>query len=822
LSDLPTGTVTFLFTDIEGSTRLLEEHGSRYVDLLEDHRRVIRDACTRHGGVEVDTQGDAFFVAFGRAADALATAEEAQRNLELPVRMGIHTGEPQLVNGGYVGIDVHRGARICAAGHGGQVVVSETTQRLLHGVMLRDLGEHRLKDLGEPLCLYQLGEEAFPPLRSLRRTNLPVPATPFLGRDRELADVVELVRRDDVRLLTLAGAGGTGKTRLALQAAAEVAERFPDGIWWVPLAPLRDPQAILPAVARTLELQAVEGTPLAATISAALRAGKTLLLLDNLEQLLPLGVEEVAALLSESGPVVLVTSRERLQLAAEQVYPVPTLGRRDAVELFEARARTLDPAFEVTAAVDDLCERLDDLPLAIELAAARTPLFTPEQLLDRLSKRLDLLKSGRGVEPRQQTLRATIEWSYALLAGEERRVFRGLSVFAGGCTFEAAEEVCGADPDTLQSLLDKSLVRRRQTEAEPRYWMLQTILEYGFEQLCREHEDYDVRRRHAEWVARLADGFADAMAKRAHHVDFERLDPEYANIDAALAFAAAHDVDLLAAIAGQTILWFTSRGRHADIDRWVRPALERDLGPRSRARALTAALSVALSRTDTDEMELFGTELRRLAQTLQDQRLECAATYALGAAAFERGEIEPGRALFENTIAQAREASPARVAGYLGTLGWRLRGAGLLEEARPLLDEAVGLARRQDAQSLALALAQRANLALDETEFSYALELYREALTTARQRKERRVTAICLNGISAALAGLGRAEDAVCLAHAGDRLGQEMTLWSEGENDVDDWARELRRQVGDDRYVALASEGRALSEEAAIEHALRA
>src|SRR5438874_3447227 len=321
-SHLPSGTVTFLFTDIEGSTRLLHELGGSYADALAEHRRVLREAFARHGGVEVDTQGDAFFVAFARASDALAAASESQDALStgpIRVRMGVHTGEPIATDEGYVGIDVHRAARIAAAGHGGQVLVSQSTRDLCGGDGLRDLGEHRLKDLGAPERLYQVGASDFPPLKTLYQTNLPIPATPFLGRERELQEVQALISRPDVRLLTFSGPGGTGKTRLALQAAAEVAERFPDGIYWVPLASLRDPSLVLDVAARAL----------GATDGLAERiADKSLLLLfDNFEHLIE-AAPELSNVLGACPNDDRVVARPARRRRATAVCPACRLPRR--------------------------------------------------------------------------------------------------------------------------------------------------------------------------------------------------------------------------------------------------------------------------------------------------------------------------------------------------------------------------------------------------------------------------------------------------------------------------------------------------------------
>src|SRR5213593_4463932 len=452
---LPSATVTFLFTDVEGSTRLLHELGAeQYAQALAEHRRVLREAFAAHGGVEVDTQGDAIFVAFPTAPGALAAAADALTGLDagpIRVRMGVHTGTPHVSEEGYVGVDVHRAARIAAAGHGGQVLISASTAALLGTEGLLDLGEHRLKDLSAPERIYQLGDEDFPPLKSLYRTNLPIPATPFLGREHELAEVSGLL--EDARLLTLTGPGGTGKTRLGLQAAAEAAERYPDGIFWVPLAPLRDSELVLVTAAQALG--AKDGL-------AEHLADKLLLLFDNFEH-----VMEAARGLSEllaSCPNVhlLVTSRELLRVPGEQAYPVPPLEPEDGTELFLVRARAARPSFVASHAVPELCARLENLPLALELAAARVRVLSPEQLVERLSQRLDLLKAGRGVDPRQQTLRATIEWSHELLDEDEQRLFARLAVFVGGCTLETAEAVCDADLDTVQSLVDKSLVRVRE------------------------------------------------------------------------------------------------------------------------------------------------------------------------------------------------------------------------------------------------------------------------------------------------------------------------------------------------------------------------
>ena len=399
----------------------------------------------RHGGVEVDTQGDSFFVAFPSASGALTAAAAAQRALAdsvLQARIGVHTGEPQLTDEGYVGLDVHRAARICAAGHGGQILLSQATRELVD-VEVLDLGSHRLKDLGEPVRLFQLGAGDFPPLRSLNRTNLPVQPTPFLGREAELEAVLALLR-DGTRLLTLTGPGGTGKTRLAVQAAAELAHDFPDGVVLVPLAPVRDPELVLPTIEQTIGAS----DPL----SEYLRNRSTLLVLDNFEQVAEAAVTLADVLAASPGTRLLVTSRAPLHLEGEQEFPVPPLPDPHAVQLFVDRARSVRPDFRPSRAVLEICRRLDNLPLAIELAAARVRVLETESIVDRLDRRLHLLTGGARDRPeRQQTLRAAIEWSYDLLESVERDAFALLAVFCGGWTAEAAEHSCNISLDLLES-----------------------------------------------------------------------------------------------------------------------------------------------------------------------------------------------------------------------------------------------------------------------------------------------------------------------------------------------------------------------------------
>jgi predicted ATPase/class 3 adenylate cyclase len=683
--ELPTGTVTFVFTDVEGSTRLLQQMGADvYAVALAEHRRALREAFVRHDGVEVDTQGDSFFIAFSTAPAALAAAAEAQLRLAdgpIRVRMGIHTGTPRVGEEGYVGPDVHRAARIAAAGHGGQILVSSSTAPLVDSDSLRDLGEHRLKDLAAPERIYQLGGEAFSPLRSLQQTNLPIPATPFLGRRRELDEVTTLLASGDARLLTLTGPAGAGKTRLALQAAAEASDHYPDGVFWAPLAALRDSKLVLDVAAQALE--AIGG------LGDRIADRRLLLVLDNFEHLID-AAGDLAGLLSACPNLhLLVTSRELLRLPGEQAYPVPPLEPQDATELFTARARAADPRFEPGPILEQLCSRLDNLALALELAAARVPVLSPEQLLARLSKRLDLLKAGRGVDPRQQTLRATIEWSYDLLDEEERLLFERLSVFRGGCTLDAAEEICEADVDTLQSLIEKSLVRR----GGERFWMLETIREYAAERLERHGEGVALADRHADHFIALA----EAAARRAPDDDVEqgpRLYPELDNFRCALTWLVASgdmERELRLVTGAFWSLWTQASLR--ELHGWLASALERaaDADAYLRADALGAAALAATNRGEAEVARAYARESLALARQWEDKR---QIEWALRVLSFDEPDLDERRRLLQECERLLRDLGNDAGLGWVTLLrGMTFVDEGSFDAAQETLEQAAALFR---------------------------------------------------------------------------------------------------------------------------------
>jgi predicted ATPase/class 3 adenylate cyclase len=852
--ELPTGTVTFLFTDIEGSTRLLRELGDRYADALAEHRRALRDAFARHNGVEVDTQGDAFFVAFERADDALAAAEEAQRALEVGlvrIRIGIHSGEPAVTKEGYVGLDVHRAARICSTAHGGQTVMSANTHALLdQEVELRDLGLHRLKDLAEPVRLYQLGDGDFPPLRSLNATNLPAQPTPLVGRERELADLLVLVR--DSRMVTLTGAGGSGKTRLALQAAAELVDDFPDGVFWASLATVADPKLVLSTIEQTLGAK----VPLSEHVDEK----RILLLLDNLEQVIDCAPSLSEVLSACPNLHLLVTSREPLRIGGERDYAVEPLPEKDAVTLFRERAVRAEPL----EAVREICRRLDGLPLAIELAAARTRLLRPDQLLERLQRALPILTRGRRDAPeRQRTLRATIEWSYDLLDAAEQRLFRGLSVFAGSFGLEAAERVCDADLETLESLLEKNLVRRW---ASGRLGMLETIREFAAERLEQEGEAATLARRHADFFLREAEAWAPQLSSPEQHDAMAGLSAENENLLVALDWCirtgAAEEAFRL--IGSLDFFWLVSGGASAarSLAQRVLP-LEGATSVANRARGMLA-LGRLLQPVDPDQaltlteqsQELYETlgdhegafrclfarvflemegdrferagelahEARERSVELGDRASEGLAANVLGILARRRGDLEAAEGLYEVAVGCARETGIASlISGVMTNLAWARWSRGKTHQARTEAEEALKLARAvphkahiaSTLELLAWLDAQCGDYARAASRFSDGLRLHREVEDPA-------CAADCLEGLGvvAALRPLDRALGARLLGAAGADPDHHRHLDPPPEQLVqlvDDALEACRASLGGEAFASQLEAGSNLSLDAASE-----
>ncbi len=839
MPDLPRGTVTFLFTDIEGSTRLLHELGpERYGDALAEHRVVLRKAFARHGGVEVDTQGDAFFVAFPTAPGALAAAREAQEELALPVRMGLHTGTPLLTEEDYIGADIHRAARIAAAGHGRQVLVSAATAALVDTGGLRDLGEHRLKDLSAPERIYQAGEGVYPRLKTLYQTNLPVQPNALVGRQRELVEVSELLRAGT--LVTLTGPGGSGKTRLALQAASELADEFPDGVWFVSLAAVADPALVESTVAQVLGARD--------DLNEFVREKKLLLLLDNLEQLLPEAAPVVASLEAR----VLATSRERLNVSREQEYPVPTLPSTEAVALFTQRARQLKPDFDPDTHVTEIARRMDGLPLALELAAARVKVLTPEQILARLGKSLDLLTSGAlDVPERQRTLRATIEWSYELLDEAERHLFVLLAVFAGSFDLDAAEAVACADLDTLSSLVDKSLLRQ---SADGRFFMLETIREYALQRLERSAEARALRASHAAFFIAVAVAAEQGLRTSEHVAWLARLDAERDNLRAGMEtlLGDGGGNDLLRLTSSMWRFWearSASEGRQ-----WLEAALAgTGRSPELRGRAahglgrltyfqgdydeaiehLQAAVDHAREAQDLETLILSLGKLswvyqergaKAEARALAQEQLQLADRVGnpwARAEAFNDvgltylGEGARAQALLEESLALRRELGDEQNVGdSLNNLGWSALLRGAYPEARRYLEESLDIARRlEDDFHTALALGNLGLVALFEGRYADAVELLTENVRLCADRADRRIGAESLRALAGALAGLGEAAAAVQLAATADQLFDSMgiELWPTIEERVAPFLTQAESSLNAAKIEALKNDGRALT-----------
>lgn len=817
--DLPAGTVTFLFSDVEGSTKLLHDLGTEaYAEALSEHRHVIREALRAGGGVEVDTQGDAFFAAFPTAPAAVATARHITGALAggpIKVRIGLHTGTPLVTEEGYVGGDVHRAARIAAAGHGGQVLVSASTAQLVE-VELVDLGEHRFKDLAAPERIYQLAFGEFPALKSLYRTNLPVPATSFLGRDHELAEVLGLITGPEARVITLTGPGGTGKTRLGLQAAAESSDSFPDGTWWVPLASLRDPRLVLEAAAQAVGAE--HG------LAEFIAARRMLLLFDNFEQVIDAALDLAGVVAACPNLKVLVTSRERLRVRGEQTYPVPPLAATDGAELFTARARAVDPLFTPSEAVGDLCLRLEELPLAIELAAARTALFSPEQLLDRLSQRLDLLKGDRDLETRQRTLRGAISWSYDLLADEERGLFARLSVFAGSCTLETAEVVARADPDTLQSLLDKSLLRRRDSELGPRYWMLETIREYAAEQLEASGEAEAIERRHAEHFLSLAEE-AHPHLRVSPKAWLDRLEVEHDNIRAALdRLETSGETQAALQLAGAMSRFWYLRGHLAEGRRVLDRLLRGDGQPTTaRARALNGAAMLAGNGDDLAMARTWSEEGLALHRSLGDQWGAAYSVYMLGFIATEESDWAGARPLFEESLRTFRELGDAHYT-MLATdgLAWIHRELGDQEQSRALHEDVLRQARSQsDEEVVALQLFQLATLAFDDGRVQDGFEMLKESLRINRDQNTPAGIVECLSISARFLVAGGRAELAARLLSRAEALRAEIggiSTWVTEMNEQT--GAKIRGRLGEAAFAKAWEEGLALALDEAVALAL--
>jgi predicted ATPase/class 3 adenylate cyclase/Tfp pilus assembly protein PilF len=780
MRELPEGTVTILFTDIEGSTRLLLQSSDGFTALLEAHRELLRRAFQRHGGIEVDTQGDAFLVVFRRAPQALLAAAEAQQrladhpwpeNTSVRVRMGIHTGAPVRTQEGYAGLALHQGARIMSAGHGGQVLFSQATADLVRGdlptgMVVRDLGVHRLKDLPEPEHLYQLEIDGlpreFPSLRTLgdRGNNLPTPATRLIGREELVQRVVGFLRRDDIRLATLTGPGGCGKSRLAIQAASELLPDCPDGVSWVALASISTPGLVVSAIASALGVREGHGESLEASLAKYLGTRRRLLLLDNFEQILGAAPLITNLLAVCPGLKVLVTSRAALRLTGEQEILVPPLELPDlardeplerllhspAVTLFVERARSANPDFSVTvdAARDvaRICTQLDGLPLGIELAAARTKLLSPHALLGRMAQRLGVLTGGaRDLPVRHQSLRDTIAWSYDLLSLVEQAVFRRFGVFVGGSTLEALEEVCPGDGvssrdilDSVDSLLTGSLLTiSRGGAADDRISMLVTIREFALERLEASGEGARVRERHARWAARRAETLAAELYGHQQITASARLEQEHENIRAALDWLSEHRRDRALSLAAS--VWpFWRMHNHLSEGRGYLERLLASAGDavdaRTRAAALLGLGNLTRDSGRHDQASELLHESERWAKAAGDVSLQGRVRTVLGWVAWFQGQQNRARDWVRESADLLRTTDDRwGLADALHMLGHIQIDAGDLDAAHASFEESLSLFRGVgDGWNLAQPLKDLGLIAARRGDYAAARPMYEESL----------------------------------------------------------------------------------------------
>ena len=804
MPDLPSGTVTFLFTDIEGSTKLWEQHQEMMRATLARHDALLREAIEGNNGHVFKTVGDAFCAAFPTASYALASALSAQQALvaepwpqatPLRVRMALHTGSAEERDNDYFGSPVNRVARLLSTGHGGQVLLSLPAQALVKeslpdGCRLLDMGSHRLKDLQKPEHVFQLlapGLRAdFPPLRSLDTllTNLPIQLTSFIGRDKEVEAVKSLLAK--TRILTLTGSGGAGKTRLALQVAAELVEEYTDGVWLVELAALSDPALVPQQVATALGLREEPGRTLIQTVTDYLLSRSVLLVLDNCEHLLPACTDLTETLLRSCPHVrILTTSREALRLTGEQVYRVPSLpapdlaslpteeteravlvSEYDAVRLFVERARLQRPEFVLTGhnaeAVASVCSRLEGIPLAIEFAAARVRLLSVAEIDAGLEDRFELLTGGsRTALPRQQTLRAAMDWSYDLLTGQERLLLSRLSVFAGGWTLEAARKVCGDRSlpvgmvlDVLSGLVDKSLVVAETQGGSSRYRLLETVRQYGRERLTQSEEDREIWKRHLDFFLGLAEEAEPQLTGSEQEVWLARLEAEHDNLRAALSWCQTEEAGAEAGLRLAGALWrfWMVRGYLGMGRAYLGEALAREgaAGRTAlRAKALNGAGNLAFNQGDYETARLLYEESLSIRRELGDKQGIALSLNGLGIVAYLQGDYSSSRALYEESLSIRRELKDTwGIAASLHNLGNVAYLQGDYEAAKALYEESLSLHRElEDRRGIADSLNNLGNVVCDQCDYSEARALQEESLSIRRGLGDKRGIAVSLGNL---------------------------------------------------------------------------
>jgi len=807
-SSLPAGTVTFLFTDIEGSTELLKQLKDQYASLLADQRRILREVFSRCHGKEVDSQGDAFFYSFSKATEAANAAVEVQLALAqypwpeeayVRVRIGLHTGEPLIEEEGYIGIDVHRAARIAHAGHGGQVLLSETTTPLVidelpEGVTLLDLGRHQLKDMLRPEHISQLVIDGlpneFPPLKSLGvlgklsdrpKHNLPHELTPFIGRDHEIEALIEQLHDPSQRLLSMVGIGGIGKTRLALQVANRLVDDYPDGVWCIEFADLRDPKLVPQKAANVMSVSAfeeIEGRDIGDVLAAYLRDKRLLMILDNCEHLIEACGRFAEKLLRECPKVQLIaTSRENLGIVGERLYLVPTMGipseeassrnlaEFESVHLFVDRAMAVLSDFKITHdnsySIADICKQLDGIPLAIELAAARVKILAPEQIAERLQDRFQLLCDGpRTALPRQQTLQATMEWSYELLTVPEKQMLCDLAVFAGGWTMEGLEglvqEEFGSSIqiiDLLSHLVDKSLVVVEHKKGSTRYSMLETVRQFAEDKLSTAEDVDDLRQRHAMYFLELAEE-ADPKLRSSDQMRWlEILDAEHDNIRTALSYLIEVNLADGAArlVAALGWYWFL-RGYWREAWNWLTKVLNilPKPAPNLQARAMYKAGALDIIRGNlSGRVELVEEALEVCQDTSDDDGAAWCLNLLGQAMTWSRDNLDKGADFLSESIKLFRKL------GDQWGVAWSTRYLGQMEELQGNVDQSINLQRAAlhrfenlgDVWNVAHSLYLLGHTVRDRGEFDEAQRLYHESYSNCQLVKDNVIGAHALQGL---------------------------------------------------------------------------
>ncbi len=870
MSNLPSGTVTFLFTDIEGSTKLWEQHHDPMRDVIARHDALLQKTIEANGGYVFKTVGDAFCAAFSTATDALNASLTAQRTLQaeewgeigsLRIRIGLHTGAAQERDGDYFGPALNRVARLQSAAHGQQILLSQSTYELVRDhlpsdVELLDLGEHRLKDLIRPEHVFQVVAAdlplEFPPIRTLnaRSNNLPIQHTPLVGREKEVTTVLDRLRNPQVRLLTLTGPGGVGKTRLGLQVAAELFDEFEDGVLFIDLAPINDPGLVVFEIMQTVGIRESGSLPMLEVLIHFLSDKKLLLLFDNFEQVAGAAPIIGQLITSALGLKVLVTSRVPLRVRGEKEFPVPyltlpalkelppieTLAQYEAVRLFIERATDVIPDFQLTndnaLSVAEICIRLDGLPLAIELAAARIRLLPPQAMLTRLQSRLKLLTGGaRDLPARQQTLRNTIDWSYDLLEEGEKQLFKRMAVFQGGRTLESLEVVCNADKqlridalDGAELLVSKSLLRQedgvgRKVGGEPRFVMLETIHEYAREKLEESGEGEELRRRYAEYFLELAERAEPELEGPQQMMWLDRLEDEYDNMRAVLRWSkdsgTARSVEIGLGLTGAIWRFWLIHGHlsegRAQLGAMLAVGNEHNVG-KARAKSFNGAGVLATLQGDYEVARSLFEESLEIRSDIGDKQGVATSLNSLGNLAWFQGSLQRALALFEESLGIWREIGDIKgialaldnmgnvygslgeyekaislheeslvtkrdlgdkfeISGSLNNLGIGYYSVGNYEKSRSLHEESLALKQDLgDKEGIAQSLHNLGNVAHKQGDYKKANLLHKESLELAHELSDRQGIAFCLDGLANAAGLEGKLERAARLWGAAEDL----------------------------------------------------